>query len=65
MENKIILDNTQVQPEVTDQVNDKYQPVKPNLFQGRTDAELENATFPNWDIVPPNQFINPRIKKHS
>ncbi|MGJ1242988.1 hypothetical protein [Sphingobacterium siyangense] len=65
MENRIILDNTQVQPEATDQVNDKHQPVKPNLFQGRTDAELENAKFPNWDIVPPNQFINPRIKKHS
>ncbi len=22
-----------------------------------------NDNFPKWDIVPPNQFINPRIKK--
>lgn len=34
----------------------------PNLFQGRTEAEKGNAKFPDWDIVPPNQFINPRIK---
>ncbi|MFN3756687.1 MAG: hypothetical protein ACK4RM_07015 [Flavobacterium sp.] len=37
--------------------------VKPNLFQGRTEAEKGNAKFPDWDIVPPNQFINPRIKQ--
>ncbi|MCV9926515.1 hypothetical protein OIU83_02540 [Flavobacterium sp. LS1R49] len=36
--------------------------IKPNLFQGRTEAELGNSKFPDWDIVPPNQFINPRIK---
>ena len=35
---------------------------KLNLFQGRTEAEQGNAKFPDWDIVPPNQFINPRIK---
>jgi len=34
----------------------------PNLFKGRTEAEKSNAKFPDWDIVPPNQFINPRIK---
>ena len=34
-----------------------------NLFQGRTEAEKGSAKFPDWDIVPPNQFINPRIKK--
>jgi hypothetical protein len=33
-----------------------------NLFQGRTESEKGNAKFPDWDIVPPNQFINPRIK---
>ena len=38
--------------------------VKPNLFQGRTESEKGNAKFPNWDIVPPNQIINPRIKQH-
>jgi hypothetical protein len=35
---------------------------KLNLFQGRTEAEKGNAKFPDWDIVPPSQFINPRIK---
>lgn len=24
--------------------------------------EKENAKFPAWDIIPPNQIINPRIK---
>jgi hypothetical protein len=34
-----------------------------NLFKGRTEAETASpAKFPDWDIVPPNQFINPRIK---
>lgn len=35
---------------------------RPNLFQGRTEGEKNNAKFPDWDIVPPNQIINPRIK---
>jgi len=33
-----------------------------NVFQNRTEVRIENAKFPNWDIVPPNQIINPRIK---
>jgi len=33
-----------------------------NIFQGRTEAVAGNAKFPAWDIVPPSQFINPRIK---
>jgi len=41
----------------------KENPVKPNLFLGRTEPGTTNATFPDWDIVPPDQFINPRIKK--
>jgi hypothetical protein len=36
---------------------------RPNLFQGRTEDEKGNAKFSEWDIVPPNQLINPRIKK--
>jgi hypothetical protein len=36
--------------------------IRPNIFQGRTAPEAGNAKFPDWDIVPPNQFINPRIK---
>jgi hypothetical protein len=34
----------------------------PNLFQGRTEVEKKDTKFPDWDIVPPNQFINPRIR---
>jgi len=46
--------------------NKKYKPEqqpRPNLFQGRTEGEKEKAKFPAWDITPPHQFINPRIKK--
>ncbi|MEN5231913.1 hypothetical protein [Sphingobacterium faecium] len=63
MENRILLDNNIVQPEVTDHKIEQKQQGKPNLFQGRTETVPENTTFPNWDIVPPNQFINPRIKQ--
>ncbi|MDH2205897.1 MULTISPECIES: hypothetical protein [Empedobacter] len=67
--NKIILgDNTNENP-ITNQENNIEQKKessvtnpKPNLFQGRTEAEKGNSKFPDWDIVPPNQFINPRIK---
>ncbi|NML68793.1 hypothetical protein HHL23_03145 [Chryseobacterium sp. RP-3-3] len=33
-----------------------------NLFQGRVEGEKGNAKFPDWDILPPNRIINPRIK---
>lgn len=36
---------------------------RPNLFQGRTEGEKGNAKFPDWNIIPPNQIINPRIKR--
>jgi len=38
-------------------------PARPNIFQGRTEGDKDNAKYPDWDIVPPNQFINPRIKQ--
>lgn len=59
---KIILDNHSEKTEDNSQEIKKEISIKPNLFQGRTEADLENAKFPEWDIVPPNQFINPRIK---
>ena len=34
-----------------------------NIFQNRLEAQNGKAKFPNWDIVPPSQFINPRIKQ--
>ncbi len=63
MDNKILFGNNSEQPENTDNNTKKENQVKPNLFQGRTEAETKNAKFPDWDIVPPNQFINPRIKQ--
>jgi len=59
---KIILGNHSEESENTTQEIKKESNIKPNLFQGRTEAELSNAKFPDWDINPPNQFINPRIK---
>lgn len=59
---KIILDNHSEESEDNMQGLKKEISIKPNLFQGRTEAELQNAKFPEWDIIPPNQFINPRIK---
>jgi hypothetical protein len=41
------------------------QPSRPNLFQGRTETEKEKAKFSDWNILPPHQFINPRIKSRS
>ena len=34
-----------------------------NIFSGKQDQDRTPAAFPDWDIVPPGQFINPRIKK--
>lgn len=60
--NKIILDERSTPSENSNREVKKENTVKPNLFQGRTEAEVGKAKFPDWDIVPPNQFINPRIK---
>jgi len=60
--NKIILSDNSEQSENTSRKSNSENTVKPNLFQGRIDAENGNTKFPDWDIVPPNQFINPRIK---
>lgn len=59
---KIILDSHSEESEDNSQEIKKENIIKLNLFQGRTESELGNAKFPDWDIVPPNQFINPRIK---
>lgn len=60
---KIILSEDIEQSENKIHVPQKELTVKPNLFQGRTEADNGNAKFPDWDIVPPSQFINPRLKQ--
>ena len=59
---KILLGDNSEQTENTNNEPKKEKVVNLNLFQGRTEAETGNAKFPDWDIIPPNQFINPRIK---
>jgi hypothetical protein len=61
--NTIILGDNSQQSENSNQEPKKDMDPKLNLFPGRTEAEKGNANFPDWDIVPPKQFINPRIKK--
>jgi hypothetical protein len=58
-ENSSISDNSKMNNHEI--LNERIE--KPNLFNGRPDFEINSATFPSWDILPPNQFINPRIKK--
>jgi hypothetical protein len=59
---KIILDNKTEQSENSNGQQKKETKTITNLFQGRMETNAGNAKFPDWDIVPPNQFINPRIK---
>jgi len=59
---KIILGHNSEPSESARREPQKENTAKPNLFQGKTEAETGNAKFPDWDIVPPSQFINPRIK---
>ncbi|WP_333661360.1 hypothetical protein [Chishuiella changwenlii] len=65
MEKKILFDNDSHESTKTNNDSiEKENVVKPNLFQGRTESETKESKFPDWDIVPPNQFINPRSKSH-
>lgn len=33
-----------------------------NLFPESREVKVETSKFPDWDITPPDQFINPRVK---
>ncbi len=50
------MDNNQITANNTDSTNlskaEEAKEVKPKM-----------AKFPDWDVVPKNQFINPRLKK--
>jgi hypothetical protein len=60
---KIILGENSEESKNTNHESNREVAIKPNLFQGITETEKGNSKFPDWDIVPPNQFINPRIKQ--
>lgn len=34
-----------------------------NIFMSSAESNTPNSSFPDWDILPANQFINPRIQK--
>jgi len=51
---KINLENQQEKSEIINCEENKKSQKLPNLFEGITDPKIENAKFPNWDIVPPN-----------
>lgn len=59
---KILFENNSAIVENNYNDTNKKKSATPNLFQGREEAEEGNANFPDWDIVPPDQFINPRVK---
>lgn len=58
----IILDESSTQPEKNNSQENKETVMRPNLFTGSTEAKVGEAKFPEWDIIPSSQFINPRIK---
>lgn len=58
----IILDDDSLQPENSSSQGNQEKTIRPNLFKGNTEAKVGSAKFPEWDIVPASQFINPRIK---
>jgi hypothetical protein len=63
MNNKILLDNSG-EIKKSQQENELSKPtVKANLFNSNTDRNVDTSKFPSWDILPPGQFINPRVKK--
>lgn len=59
---KIILGNNEESSNNANNEPIREPSVNTNLFHGRTESENGNAKFPDWDIIPPSQFINPRIK---
>jgi hypothetical protein len=64
MNNKIILGNSVEANASNGQESENVKPnPKPNLFIGRLENEVDKSKFPEWDILPPGLFINPRIKK--
>lgn len=58
-----IFNNDDDRQENHEQEKQRGKAEKPNIYKGRTDSAESNAKYPAWDIVPPNQIINPRIKQ--
>ncbi len=61
---KILLNDASEAQPYTEGLEEK-KPL-PNIFQGREDPQhaAGHAKFPDWDILPPDQIINPRLPKN-
>jgi len=62
-DNKILFEKTENSPKTPDTVVEKEKGVAPTIFLEKAETENKHSKFPDWDIVPPYQFINPRIKQ--
>jgi hypothetical protein len=63
MNNKIILENSDDKNSSSQKMDATMVAPRLNLFLGRSDKEPDMSKFPEWDVLPPSQFINPRTKK--
>ena len=59
----LFANNGESQASATESAEVKKVVTSPNLFKGVSELEQNKASFPDWDILPPYQFINPRTKK--
>lgn len=62
---KILFRNSDDLPVNENQEESKEVKIKPNLFLGRMESDNDSAKFPDWDIEPQNQIINPRVKPNN
>lgn len=62
---KILLNDVSETQPALGGAEEKKSPVR-NIFQGREEAQLgtENSKFPEWDILSPDQIINPRLPRN-
>lgn len=56
-------DKVQPHQKIDADVNANDHPVNTQNPQAVGGEKQTNARFPQWDILPPTQFVNPRSKK--
>lgn len=54
------MTNDEIIPVTQNEANSPRQEMRPSE---NATSEQVMAKFPDWDILPPHSFINPRIKK--
>jgi hypothetical protein len=63
MENKIIFKESSSENPKDTNLTKTVDLVESNIFNEKLNQDEGNSKFPDWDIIPPSQFINPRIKQ--